>query len=210
MIGNGEGFHLVVGDEQCRGIGGFEDVAHLVGEALAQFDIEVGERLVEQQELGAGRQGTCQGHALLLAARELVRCALGRLREANAGQGFLHTGRLLGGGQVLQAKGHVLCHVHVREQGVVLKDHANAPALWRHVNFGAAHHLAMQLDIACGEGFQPGHGTQQGGFATSRWANQGTNFARGQAKTQTTHGGLGPARVAHLDITQQQIHGARL
>ena len=36
---------------------------------------------------------------------------------------------------------------------------------------GLAHQRAAQANLALADGFQPGHGTQQGGFATAR-ANQ--------------------------------------
>ena len=77
-IAHGKCLHLVVGDKQGRGLGLFEDGAHLLGQAFAQVHIEVGKRLIEQQQLGLGRQGPRQCHALLLAATELVRQALGR------------------------------------------------------------------------------------------------------------------------------------
>ena len=43
---------------------------------LAQFLVECAERLVEQQEFGALDERTRQGHALALAARELIGLAL--------------------------------------------------------------------------------------------------------------------------------------
>ena len=60
-------------DEDGRGAGGLEDVAHFQRQALAQFDVEVGEGLVEQQQARLGRQCPGEGDALLLAARKFVR-----------------------------------------------------------------------------------------------------------------------------------------
>ena len=74
-IADRKGFELVVCDEQGGGLGGFEDVAHLVGQALAQVDVQVGKRLVQQQQVGLGGQGSGQRHALLLTTREFVRVA---------------------------------------------------------------------------------------------------------------------------------------
>src|SRR3546814_2981879 len=64
---------LVVGHHQHRRTAGPEQAAQLAGQALAGFGIEVGERLVEQQQRGIRRQRARQRHALLLAARKLVR-----------------------------------------------------------------------------------------------------------------------------------------
>ena len=72
-VADGEGLQLVVGHKQGGGLRRLEDAAHLVGQALAQVDVEVGKRLVQQHELGARRQRPGQGHTLLLAARKLVR-----------------------------------------------------------------------------------------------------------------------------------------
>ncbi len=66
LVAYGKSLELVVGDKQRRGVGRLEDAAHLVGEPLAQVNIEVGERLVEQQQAWLGCQGSGQGHALLL------------------------------------------------------------------------------------------------------------------------------------------------
>jgi hypothetical protein len=52
LVGDREGLVLVVGDQDRGGAGGLDDVAHFVGQALAQLDVEVGEGLVEQQQAG--------------------------------------------------------------------------------------------------------------------------------------------------------------
>jgi hypothetical protein len=43
QVADGEGFQLVVGDEQGRGLRCLEDAADFVGQPLAQVDVEVGE-----------------------------------------------------------------------------------------------------------------------------------------------------------------------
>jgi hypothetical protein len=60
-----------------------QDRAHLDRQALAQVDVEVAERLVEQQELGLRRQRARQRDALLLAARQLVRVRARRVGQAD-------------------------------------------------------------------------------------------------------------------------------
>ena len=54
LVGHREGLVLVVRHQDRRRAARLDDVAHLVRQALAQVDVEVGERLVEQQELGRG------------------------------------------------------------------------------------------------------------------------------------------------------------
>ena len=60
MVADGEGFFLIMGDQNGAGATGLEDVAHLMTEAAAQFAIEVGEGLIEQQQLRFGCQGAGQ------------------------------------------------------------------------------------------------------------------------------------------------------
>jgi hypothetical protein len=71
-IADGEGLFLVMGDQNRRGAALLENVAHLQAELLAQSHVEVGKRLVEQQQAWRGCQGAGQGHPLLLPARQLV------------------------------------------------------------------------------------------------------------------------------------------
>ena len=55
------------------GAGRREDAGQLLAQLLAQLVVEVGERLVEQHEIGALHQGAGDRRALLLAARQLER-----------------------------------------------------------------------------------------------------------------------------------------
>ena len=59
----------IVGDHECGGAGVFEHHRGLLPDLHAQIDVEAGERLVQQQQPGPGRQRPGQRHALLLAAR---------------------------------------------------------------------------------------------------------------------------------------------
>ena len=75
-IADRKGFELVMGHEQRRGLRRLQDGAHFVRQALAQVHVEVGKRLVQQQQARLGRQRSGQRHALLLATGEFMRIAL--------------------------------------------------------------------------------------------------------------------------------------
>ena len=95
--------------------------------------VERRERLVEQQHRRLDRQRAGDRDALLLAAGELVRVAVGGLREAHQLQqlvGALEARRLVLAAHA-QAEGDVGAHVHVREQAVCLKDHAHVALVRR-------------------------------------------------------------------------------
>ena len=137
-VADGKGFQLVVRDKQRRGACRFQDAAHLVRQALAQVYIQVGERFVQQQQLRLGRQRACQRHALLLSAGQCVGVVLVGAFQSYPLQHFGHAGGPFCCGQVGDAEGHVVAHVQVREQGIVLKHHANAPLLRGHAGVGVA------------------------------------------------------------------------
>ena len=112
-------------EEDRRGAG-FQDHLQVVGgdqlgglQALDQADepapaagIEVGCRLVEDEDRGPARQNSRQAHPLSLAEAEMMGRTIGRVLEIDAGQAF--QGQLAGLGfaesQVERPKGHVFDH----------------------------------------------------------------------------------------------------
>jgi len=122
-IRHGERLFLVVRHED-EGDAGLElQPLELDLHLLAQLEVEGGERLVEQQHLGARRQRPGQRHALLLAPRQLAAAPVGERLHAHQRQHLAHCGRDLSLRPVehLQAEADVLGHGHVREQGVALE-----------------------------------------------------------------------------------------
>jgi hypothetical protein len=65
-----------------------ENIAHLVREAFAQVDVEIGEGFVEQDQLRLRRQRAGQRDALLLAAGKFVRIFPALAGEADGGEQF--------------------------------------------------------------------------------------------------------------------------
>jgi hypothetical protein len=117
--------------------------------------VQVGQRLVEQEHLGLAHDGAADGHALALAARQVLGLALQQVFDVQdlrrvVDRGFDLDGRHLG---QLQAEGHVVVQVHVRVQRVALEDHRDAA-------FGRWHvvdHAAADAQLAFGDVLQPGN-----------------------------------------------------
>ena len=63
LVHEAEGLFLVVGDKDGSGAGGAQNGAHLGAHTHAQAGIEIGERLVEQDQVGLGGEGAGQGDA---------------------------------------------------------------------------------------------------------------------------------------------------
>ncbi len=101
----------------------------------AQFRVEVGQRLVEQENLGLAHQRAADRDPLTLATRKLGRTTIeiglelqdaGDLERALV----LHLSRLPGDGE---REGDVLPHRHVRVERVGLEHHGDAPLRRRHI-----------------------------------------------------------------------------
>ncbi|GMA32050.1 hypothetical protein GCM10025875_20420 [Litorihabitans aurantiacus] len=109
------------------------DAAQLGAHVDAEPRVEVGQRLVEQQQLRADRDGAGERDALLLAAGELLRAAAGQVAEADEVERLLDDAPALRRADLAQLEpvADVLGHGHVREERVGLEDHAEAAALGR-------------------------------------------------------------------------------
>ena len=125
-----------MGHINCRDAGLGVDAPYLLAHFEPQPGVEVGERFVEQQHVRPDDQRSRQSHALLLAARELVRRAMGKPVHLHNRQGLgdplflfnrVHAAHV-------QSINHVLGDRHVRPERVVLKDHAGVAVMRRHAS----------------------------------------------------------------------------
>ena len=101
----------------------------------AQFRVEVGQRLVEQENLGLAHERPADRDPLALAARKLGRTTVEIGLELQDARDFeralvLHLSRLAGDGE---REGDVLPHRHMRVERVGLEHHGDAPLRRRHV-----------------------------------------------------------------------------
>jgi hypothetical protein len=192
LVGHGEGFVLVVGDHDRGHALALQDLAHLDRQAFAQADIEVGERLVEQDQFRPRRQRAGQRHALLLAAGEFVRILVALAMQADRGQ-QLATRRWASLRRLAaEAEGDVLFDGQVRKQRVILKDHAD-----RRFSGGTRCPARLttchvQADLAAGDLLEAGNAAQQGGLAATRGAEQAGDAALLRAKIDAIDDGLLP------------------
>ena len=126
---------MVVGDVDGGRPELADDVADLVHEAIAQRSIQRPERLVEQQEIGLGRQRAGEGDALRLAARQRADRALPQPGEADQLEQLVHPSAALGTSDARHAHAErdVVVHVPVWEQRVILEHQAHAALVRRYV-----------------------------------------------------------------------------
>ena len=139
---DGAGFQLLVE--------GHNAVAHFA----AQAGVEVGERLVHQEQPRIAHNRPGHRHPLALAAGELRRFAVEQRLQLQHLRHFVHP-RLPAAFLFLahlHAEGDVVAHRQMRKQGIVLEDHREVALARR----GGGDVLIMQPDLAFADRFQPG------------------------------------------------------
>ena len=141
----------------------------------AQLGVQVGQRLVKQEDLRLAHDGAAHGHALALAAGQFARLALQQVREFEDLGGLVHAALdfFLGHFGDLQAIGHVLVVRHVRVQRIVLEHHGDVALGGLQV----VDHAVADAQFAAGDFFQARHHAQQGGLAAARGADDDDELA---------------------------------
>ena len=128
-VGHREGLLPVVGDEDRGGAALVEYVGDLAPHLRLHPDVEVAERLVQEDRDGPGRECAGECDALLLAAGELVWVALLHAVEAYELEDALAAALSLGPGEAAEAELYVLGDGEVWEEGVLLEDDSDVAAL---------------------------------------------------------------------------------
>ncbi len=100
----------------------------------AQLRVQIGKRLVEEEESRLNDEGARQRDALLLAPRELGRPPTLETLEPDLGEGGFDLAPELGArdAPLAQSEGDVLEDGHVRPERVLLEDHAEIALPRRH------------------------------------------------------------------------------
>jgi hypothetical protein len=176
-VAQGHRLGLVVGDVHHRGAEPLLQLGHLGAGLHPQLGVQVGERLVHQEDRGIADDGPAHGDPLPLAAGQVGRAPLQVLGQVQHPRGLvdlLVDGRLRGLGQ-LEREAHVLPHGHVRVQGVALEHHGDVAVLRR----GVVDHLAADPQLAVGDVLQPGDHVERGGLPAARRPDQDHELAVG-------------------------------
>jgi hypothetical protein len=156
--------------------------AHL----LAQLGVQVGQRFVEQQYIGADRQRAGERHPLLLTTGEFARQALAQAFEAYEPQRLLDPRRDLAGQQLahLQPERDVARHGQVRKQCVALEHQAGIALPWRQLGDVAA----IEANCTRARRYEAGDHAQGRGLAAARRPEQHEEFAVLDGKAHLAHG----------------------
>ena len=185
-VGDGHGLGLVVRDVHGRDACLLLDATDLGAHVHAELGIQVGEGLVKEKDAGLDDQGSGQGHALLLATGELVGHAVLHALQAHHLEdvGHLALDLVLGHLAELEAVGHIVKDVVVREQGVGLEDHGGVALVGRELVDG----LATQVDLALVGALEAGDHAQDRGLAAAGGTQQRHELARRDLQVGVVHG----------------------
>ncbi len=162
--------------EQHRHLDAFLEQLHLQAHLLAQLDVEVAERFIEQQDVRLGHDRSRKRHALLLPAAQLRSRPIFQTAEPdefeNLGDPFPDLfARMF---VCLQRESHVLCDRHVRPDRVRLKHHSDVAFIGRDAELSARvdDRLVAEEHLAAVGLLQPGHDAQGRGLSAPAGAEQ--------------------------------------
>ena len=179
-VAHGHGLDLVVGDVDHGGSEALVQALDLDAHVDAQLGVEIGERLVEKQEMRPLHERPRERDALLLAARELLRVGLALFQQADLAEHALDDGV----DPVLRQLAHdarrqrdVLLHRQVGEQVVALEHHADVAAQVAQLRLAGIEGMAGDPDAAGLDALQPVEAAQHGALAGTAAADDGHDLA---------------------------------
>ncbi len=153
-VAHGHRFDLVVRHVNEGGAQPLVQFGNLGAGRNAQLGVEIGERLVHEEDGRFAHDGPADGDALTLTTGKRFRLAVQELGQAQNFGRFLYApvNLLFRRLAQFQTKGHVVVHAHVRIEGVRLEDHGDVPILGRNVVDDAI----TDQDLSFGNLLQPG------------------------------------------------------
>ena len=183
-----------------------QQIAHRFGRAVVQ----VAGGLVGQQQSRAVHQGTGNGHALLLAARELTGPVVHAIGQTD---GVQHLGRGFAGVRLsghLQRQGGVVQRAQAGQEVKTLEHDADAvaPQIGQAIGIQAAQVHAIHTDLPSRRPLKARQQEQQRGFARARRPSNRHAAALCDAQrnvAQDVHGALADAVVHGQAIGLDQV-----
>ena len=182
-VGKRHRLGLVVGDVDRRDAEAALQGADILAQLLAQFGVEIGERLVEKQDVRLDDERASERDALLLTAGELARIAFAERGEIDQVENAPSTRRrdlVARNAPHLEAEGDIGFDGHVRKQRVGLEHQADIAVLGRQ----AVDAPLAEADLAAVGLAMPAIIRKHGRLAASRRPEKRDEFAVGDIEIE--------------------------
>src|SRR5699024_9711051 len=169
-VAHGHGLGLVMGNVDEGGGQLLVQLDDLGAHAGTQLGVQVGQRLVQQEDGRVTDHGAAQSDTLALAARQSLGLAVQQVLDLQDLGGLMDAlvDLVLRGLAQLEAEGDVLVNGHVGVQSVALEDHGDVAVLRGNV----VDQTAADVHLALGDLLQAGDHAQGGGLAAAGGADE--------------------------------------
>ena len=148
-----------------------DDIAHL----HPKLCVKIGEGLIHQEHLRLNDDGSGQGNALLLAAGELRGHPVGVLVNPDQLEDFIRpfVPFRFWNAAGFKAVGHIIPDAHMREDRIVLENHAHVPLVCRDF----VDNFIINANFTGLDGIESDDHPKQGCLSAAGWPQQGKEFA---------------------------------
>ena len=182
---HGHRLGLVVCDVDHRRLEALVKLADLGARLDAELGIEVRQRLIEQKDLRLPDDGTADGNALTLPARERLGAPVEKLLDTEDLGRLAHAciDLLLRILPKFQTERHVVVDGHVRIESVVLEDHRDVAVLRRNI----VDQPVVDVDLTLRHVLQPRDHPKQRRLPAPRWSHQHDELAILDGQTHVAH-----------------------
>ena len=205
-VTHGEGLGLVVGDVDRGDAQRALERGDLGAGLHTELGVQVGQRLVHEEDLGLTHDGAAHGHTLTLTTGEGLGLAVQVLGQTEDLGGLAHAlvDLGLGGAGDLEGEAHVVVHGHVRVERVVLEDHGDVTVLGLNVGDVAV----TDEDTTGVDVLQAREHAQGGGLTAAGGANEYEELAIGDLEVESVNTGAVIARVNTRGVLESNsCHG---
>ena len=184
-VAEGHGLGLVVGDVYESGVYAFTQLDDFSAHLVAELRVEVGERLVHEEDGGIAHDGAADGDTLALTAGERLGLAVEILGDVEYLRGLadLPVDNVLLLLAELEGERHVLINGHVGVERVVLEDHRDVAVLRGDI----VHELAVDVQLALGDLLKTGDHAQRRGFAAAGGTDENDELLIRDVKIELLH-----------------------
>jgi len=166
--------------------------------AGTQLSIQVGQRLVEQEDGRVTDHSAAQGNTLALTTGQSLRLTVEQVLDLQDLSGLTDAlvDLVLGHLAQLQTESHVLVHGHVRVQSVVLEHHGDVAVFRGNI----VDQAVADVHLTAGDLLQTGDHTQGGGLTAAGRTDENDKFLISDLKAEIGNGN-NIAGIDFLNVT---------